>query len=139
MKTIKISNGMLSFSSDGQLEIVDGANKAAQDIANAILTKYNTHFDTGSTLADIELNSDMSELAIERSVYDAIYRLISVQVNASQDDRIVRVEQIKTATVDATTVVFYVQVLHESGQTAEFSDIVTSLDHLIDTNKVMVQ
>lgn len=139
MKTIKISNGMLSFSSDGQLEIVEGANKAAQDIANAILTKYNTHFDTGSTLADIELNSDMSELAIERSVYDAIYRLISVQVNASQDDRIVRVEQIKTATVDATTVVFYVQVLHESGQTAEFSDIVTSLDHLIDTNKVMVQ
>lgn len=136
MKTVKISNGLLSFDSNGVLEIVEGANKAAQDIARAILTNYNSYFDTGSNLANTEMNSDVSELAVERSVYDAVYRLISAQINASQNDRIVRVEQIKTALVDATTVVFYVQVLHESGQTAEFADTITNLDHLISIEKV---
>jgi len=136
MKTVKISNGLLSFNSNGLLETIEGANKAAQDVARAILTEYNSYFDTGSNLNNTEMNSDVSELAIERSVYDAVYRLISAQINASQNDRIVRVEQIKTATVDATTVVFYVQVLHESGQTAEFADTITSLDHLIDVEKV---
>ena len=136
MKTVKISNGLMSFDSNGLLETIEGANKAAQDVARAILTEYNPYFDTGSNLGNTEMNSDVSELAIERSVYDAVYRLISAQINASQDDRIVRVEQIKTATVDATTVVFYVQVLHESGQTAEFADTITSLDHLLDVEKV---
>lgn len=136
MKTIKISNGLLSFDSNGLLETVEGANKAAQDVATSILTEYNSYFDSGSNLANTEFNSDVSELAVERAIYDAVYRLISAQVNASQDDRIVRIEQIKTATVDATTVVFYVQVLHESGQTAEFADTITSLDHLLDIDKV---
>lgn len=136
MKTVKISNGLLSFDSNGLLETVEGPNKAAQDVARAILTNYNPYFDTGSTLHQTELNSAVSEVAIERSVYDAIYRLIAMQVNASQTDRIIKIEQVKTARVDMSTVVFYVQVLHESGKTAEFADTLTMLDHLLDIEKV---
>lgn len=136
MKTIKISNGLLSFDSNGVMETIEGPNKAAQDVARTVLTNYNPYWDTGSNLANTELNSDFSELAVERAIYDAVYRLIAIQTNASQNDRIVKIEQIKTATVDATTVVFYVQVLHESGTTAEFADTITSLDHLLDVNKV---
>lgn len=137
MKTVKISNGLISLdSSNGLVEVVEGASKASQDIARAILTNYNSYFDTGSNLFRTDMNSAVSEVAIERAVYDSIYRLISAQVNASQNDRIIKVQQIKTRRIDMTTVVFYVEVLHESGNTAEFADKVTQLDHLLDVAKV---
>ncbi len=136
MKTVKVSNGLISFDSNGVMETVSGPNKAAQDVARAILTEYNQYFDTGSNLFRTDLNSAVSEVAIERAVNDCIYRLLSKQVNASQDDRIVKVNKIQTARVDATTVVFYVEVLHESGRTVEFADSLTQLDHLLDIAKV---
>ena len=141
MKTIKISNGKLSRDANGLMEIVEEAQKASQDVPNVLLTTYNEFFDTGSTLADINVSTEVAELAIERSIYDAVFRLISKQVNSSQTDRILKVQKILTQRLDLTTIVFYVEVLHESGQTAEFATNLqnlteTQLEHLLDINKV---
>jgi len=144
MKTLKIVDGKLSRDENGVLEVVDGAQKASQDVANSILTSYSTFFDTGSTLDDLDVSSDVAEVAIERSVYDALFRTISKQVAASQKDRIVRIERILTQRVDMTTVVFLVEVLHSTGETAEFSTVVgelneTQLNHLLEIDKVYVR
>lgn len=141
MKTVKISNGKLSRDTNGILETVDGPQKASQDVPNALLVTYNEFFDTGSTLADISVSSDVAELAIERSIYDSIFRVISKQVNSSQSDRIIKIQKVLTQRVDLTTIVYYVEVLHESGLTAEFATNLqnltqTQLDHLLDINKV---
>lgn len=141
MKTLKIVNGKLSRDENGVLETVSGAQKASQDVANSILTDYSTFFDTGSTLNNLDISSDVAEVAIERSIYDALFRTISKQVAASQRDRIVRIEKILTQRVDMTTVVFYAEVLHSTGETAEFATTVggldeTQLNHLLEIDKV---
>jgi hypothetical protein len=141
MKTLKIVDGKLSRDENGILEAVSGAQKASQDVANAILTEYSTFFDTGSTLDNLDVSSDVAEVAVERSIYDALFRAISKQIAASQRDRIVRIEKILTQRVDMTTVVFYVEVLHSSGETAEFATTVgnldqTQLNHLLEIDKV---
>ncbi len=141
MKTIAIVDGKLSRDENGALNIVEGAQKTAQDVPNSLLVDYNEFFDSGSSLGSISITSDVAEIAVERAVYDAIYRLISKQANSSQDDRILRIERILTQRVDLTTIVYYVEVLHESGVTAEFATQVkgleeTQLNHLLDINKV---
>lgn len=141
MKTVKISNGKLSRDANGLIDTVDQAQKAAQDVSNALLVNYNEFFDTGSTLADLNVSTEVAEVAIERSIYDALYRLINKQINSSQSDRILRIQRILTQRLDLTTIVYYVEVLHESGQTAEFATNVqnltqTQLEHLLDINKV---
>lgn len=138
MKTIKISNGRLSRDENGLMEIVEGANKSAQDVPNALLCSYNPFFDSGSNLTTLDFSSDVAELAVDRAIYDSIYRWISKQVSASQDSRILRVNKILVRQIDLTSVVFYVEVLHESGNTAEFATSLTStqLEHLLDIDKV---
>jgi uncharacterized protein (UPF0276 family) len=141
MKTIAITDGKLSRDENGLLNVVEGAQKAAQDVPNVLLTTYNDFFDTGSTLTTINYSSDVAEVAIERAIYDSIFRLISRQINSAQTDRIIRIEKILTQRVDLTTIVYYVEVLHESGDTAEFATKLqslteTQLNHLLDINKV---
>jgi len=141
MKTLAISNGRLVRDENGVLMTVEGAQKAAQDIPNALLLDYDVTFDRGSTLNSLNISSDVAEMAVERSIYDAIFRAISKQVAASQRDRIVRIERILTQRVGMTTVVFYVEVLHTSGQTAEFATSLsglneTQLNHILDIDKV---
>lgn len=134
MKTIRIQNGLIKIDEFGNFETIEDIVKASQDLARNILTDYNQFFDTGSNINKTEIGSMISELAIERSISDAIYRLIAIQAIRSQDDRIIRVNQIKTAKIDNSTVVFYVEVLHESGKNASFSakiDDFSKQDHLI--------
>ena len=143
MKTLAISNGKLVRDENGILLTVEGAQKAAQDIPNAILLDYNVSFDSGSTVNSLNISSDVAEVAVERAIYDSIYRAISKQVAASQKDRIVRIEKILTQRIDMTTVVFYVEVLHSSGETAEFATTVggldeTQLNHLLNPDKAFV-
>lgn len=138
MKTIQISNGKLSIDSDGAIQTVSGAQKAAQDIPNALLTDYKPELDTGSQLSSLVLTSEVAEVSLERTVYDTIYRWISRQVNSGQMDRIQRIERVLTRRIDSTTVVFYVEVLHSSGETAEYAMPLreTKLEHLLEINKV---
>lgn len=137
MKTIKISNGKLAIDSDGVIETVSGAQKAAQDLPNSLLVNYKPEFDTGSNLSTIVLTSEVAELTLENTIYDAVYRWITRQVNTGQTDRIQRINRVLTRRVNDTTIVFYIEVQHTSGDTAEFAMplTMTQLNHLLDTGK----
>lgn len=137
-KTIKISNGRLSWDSSGMLETVEGANKGAQDIARSLLTDYSSYFDDGSTLNRLNLVNGIAEVSVAQAIDDSIHRLISLQANYSYDDRILKIEKRLVQRVSADTIVFLVQALHSSGQAVEVAEQLTEtkLEHLLDIAKV---
>jgi hypothetical protein len=143
-KTVQISNGDLNINSQGIVNTVNSINKAAQDVARHVLTDFSETFSEGSELNTLEdANNTFTESLIQQYLYEAVNRLIVKQdLNSDSDDNIVRVEDIKVRRVGLTTAVFYLEVLHESGEVVTLVDTVgqikqTQLDHLFDVSGVV--
>ena len=143
-KTIKIANGDIDINSQGILRTVNNINKAAQDVARHVLTDFSETFSEGSELRTLQdANNSFTDTLIQQYLYEAVNRLIVKQdLNTDRDDTIVRVEDIKVRRVGLTTAVFYMEVLHESGEVVTITDVVgniqeTQLDHLFDASGVV--
>ena len=76
----------------------------------------------------------LTDALVSQFISEAINRLIVKQRNIDTSDRVLRVNQVKTRLVQLTTIVFFVEVLFESGEVASVVDQVkvrpVALNHL---------
>lgn len=139
--TLRVSNGDLEVNeSRGIINTVSGIEKAGQDVARHLLSEFDVYFQEGNQLIDdgtgtVDTSVLLNEILVNQFLTEAINRLIIKQQSANDDDRITRVNQIKTRKVGLTTMAFMVEVLFSSGQIATIVDKVdikpTQLDHII--------
>lgn len=129
MKTVKISNGDVSVTdSGGELTYVDSIQKGSQDVARHILCEFTSFFQEGNELINFSTSSTpnfMTESLVTQFITESINRLIVKQQISDGEDRILKVNQVKTRVVGLTTVVFMVEVLFASGDN---SSIISKID-----------
>lgn len=145
LKTIKIVDGRISLDrSTGKVNEVESVNKSAQDVARHVLTKYQPYFDEGSELIGIDGKANLQELTVQQYIYDAVNRLIFKQANNfdNNQDRVEDIQNLLTRRLNDGSLVFYLQVLHSSGDIVELVDTLTrgieetQLNHLIDPGTI---
>lgn len=77
--TLRMKDGDLFISSAGRAELVDGADKAAQDVAEVLMTPLDSLRDYGSELASLNIPEPVSVIAgkalVSKKVDEAIQRL----------------------------------------------------------------
>ena len=118
MKTLKISNGDLFLDSNtGTFQYVEGVNKASQDVARALLVEFDTFFNEGNELININGGKiqTLNEITVRGYLYDALNRLILQEDGNYSRDRLVSINTVNTKVIGLSTVVFYVDVLFASG------------------------
>jgi hypothetical protein len=138
MKTLYVSNGDLDIPRNtGSLQYIDGINKAAQDVARHLLCEFSEFFQEGNELLELQIDPGSAgymEGLVTQLISECINRLIAKQRNLDDDQRIVKINQIKTRLVGLTTVVFMVEVLFQDGQVASVINSIsvkeTQLNHL---------
>jgi len=141
VRTIQISNGDIFVAKNtGRPALVEGLAKNGQDMARHILQEYSSFFDEGSDLETLTFNDEagnaFSEAVVYQYIYDAVTRLISIQRNAGQDQQILKINEIKVRRVNNTDVVFYVEVMADTGSPVVLVQRVTGtqLNQLLDPN-----
>lgn len=79
--TLQISDGMIVFDVNGQLQTVTGNRKAAQDLGEALLQQYDPAQGWGSFLYEINSNQVpfINEFVIRYFISDAVQNLQSKQ------------------------------------------------------------
>lgn len=121
MRTLRIANGDIFIGqSTGQPEYVSGSQKGSQDVARHLLTVYNSTFQEGNELINFQIEAttiSLTESLVQQLLYEAINRLIIKQRVYEVDERIVSIIDLKVRVVGLSTVVFFVQVLFEGGET----------------------
>lgn len=143
--TLKISNGDLVIDSNsGQVATIEGYDKGSQDVARHLLTEYNAFFDEGNELIGLGLDASvigLTEALAVQFLMSCLTRLVIKQQLANDEQRIVKVTNIKTRKVDLTTIVFLVDVLFEDGTTTQVIDVLnmapTELNQLISGDSLL--
>lgn len=141
--TLKVSNGDLDINeSRGLVNMVSGVEKAGQDAARHLLSEFDTFFQEGNQLIDdgagaVDTSVLLSEILVTQFLTESINRLIIKQQVSNDDERITRVNQIKTRRVGLTTLAFMIEVTLSGGRTASIVDKVdlkpTNLDHILNS------
>lgn len=118
--TLRMADGDIYINSAGRAELVDDANKAAQDIAETLLTPLDGLRDYGSELADLNVPEPVRTFAgkalISKKVDEAVRRLQRSQSNDSQStaaERIKEVQRIVVDQINSTDFVFWISVVLE--------------------------
>lgn len=118
--TLRMADGDIFINSAGRAETIDGANKAAQDIAEILLTPLDALRDYGSELSDLNVPEPVRVFAgkslISKKVDEAIQRLKRAQesdAESTADERISKVNRIIVDQINSTDFVFWVSVLLE--------------------------
>lgn len=118
--TLRMADGDLFINSAGRAETVTGANKAAQDIAEVLLTPLDGLRDYGSELQDLNVPEPVRIFAgralISKKVDEAIQRLIRFQQRDTQstaDERISRINRLIVEQINASDFVFWVSTMLE--------------------------
>lgn len=137
--TLKVSSGDLVVDHNtGQLSTIDSIEKGSQDVARHLLTAYNAFFDEGNELIGINVDTSvvgLTDALAVQFIMSCLTRLIIKQQLANDEQRIIKVTNIKTRKVDLTTLVFLVDVLYENGTTSRVANLLnlapTELNQLI--------
>lgn len=140
MTTVRIVNGDLSVDNDrGVLETISGLEEASQSVARHILTEFTSFFDEGNELITLTFGgspSGLTDILTNQYLTEAVNRLIIKQRLSEAEERIVKVQQVKTRLIGLSTLVFLVEVLFESNQSLTVVDQVSirpvELFHLTD-------
>jgi hypothetical protein len=118
--TIRMADGDIFINSAGRAELIDGANKASQDIAETLLTPLDALRDFGSELADLNVPEPVRVFAgkalISKKVDEAVGRLQRAQETDTQStaaERIKEVQRIVVKQINGTDFVFWVSVVQE--------------------------
>lgn len=118
--TIRMADGDIYINSAGRAELVENADKAAQDIAETLLTPLDALRDYGSELADLNVPEPVRVFAgkalISKKVDEAVRRLQraqSVDTRSTAAERIKEVQRIIVNQINGTDFVFWVSVVQE--------------------------
>lgn len=118
--TIRMADGDIFINSAGRAELVENADKAAQDIAETLLTPLDALRDYGSELADLNVPEPVRVFAgkalISKKVDEAVRRLQraqSVDTRSTAAERIKEVQRIIVNQINGTDFVFWVSVVQE--------------------------
>lgn len=139
-KTLKISNG--DFDVDertGVVNTVSGINKGAQDTARHLLSEFSSFFQEGNEVINFTLKSPsitFSDSLAAQFISESMSRMITKQRNSLLDERVIRVNQLRTQLVGLTTLAFLVEVLFSDGQTAAIAEAV-QLDHIVEPDALV--
>lgn len=139
MKTVQISNGDFNVTDgSGSLVYIDGIAKGSQDVGRAVLTEFSSFFQEGCELITMAAGSTptfMTEGLVTQFLTEAVNRIIVKQQTSEGDDRILKVNQVKTRVVGLSTVVFMLEVLFASGDSSSIISKISlkplALDHLL--------
>lgn len=119
-QTLRIANGDIDDDiSTGRPKLVSSIEKGSQDVARHVLSAFDAFFQEGNELINNgtgNTNNIMSEALVSQYISEAINRLIVKQQVANEEERIVKINQIKTQRAGLSTVVFLVEVLFSNGQ-----------------------
>lgn len=139
MANIKIVDGDIFVDrSHGVLEKVTGIEEGAQNVARHLLSEFSVFFQEGNQLlnyATTNRTSGLTEALANQFITEAINRLIVIQRIADVEDRVIKINQIRTRLIGLSTLVFMVEVMFESGEVASVTDQVSarpiSMNHLV--------
>lgn len=145
MTTVRIVNGDLSVNEDrGTLETISGLEEASQSVARHILTEFSSFWDEGNELITFAFGAspkNLTDILVTQYLTEAVNRLIMKQREANANERIVRVQQVKTEIIGLSTLVFLIEVLFESGQSITIVDQVkirpVELNHIVNTSSLL--
>lgn len=118
--TLRMADGDILINSAGRAEVLTGANKASQDIAEILLTPLDGLRDYGSELQDLNVPEPVRIFAgkalITKKVDEAVQRLIRFQQKDTEStaaERIDRINRIVVEQISSTDFVFWVSVMLE--------------------------
>ncbi len=143
--TIRMFDGDVFLNSAGRGEELTGADKAAQDLAEILMTPFDSDRDYGSELADLDIPQPVSALVgkslITRKVDEAVQRLIRFQQAdpyATAQERIEKLHKIVVEQFETSSFLFWVNVLLEDQTILGDRVLAVSLRHqesasLVDT------
>ncbi len=119
-KTLRMSDGDIFINSAGRAEEIEGADKAAQDLAEILMTPLDSLRGYGSELADLSIPQPVGLFAgkaiISKKVDEAVQRLRRLQEqdpNAGSDERIEKINKLVVENIGSRDFIFWVNVLLE--------------------------
>jgi len=146
--TVRFDNGDLEIDSTGGQVIIEGAEKAAQDLLHEITLPYDVRTDRGNELfeSDGSLTSivgspDIGAQSIRTFIKTAVKRLQRAQQDDASTDRSELIQSIKSLIVqalgnDVTSYGFFLSVVVDDENIAVARAI--SLGHLGETSRPLV-
>jgi hypothetical protein len=142
--TFKCDNGDLILDNRGRFVAIDGIHKCSQDIAEALLNKWDPDVNqwyNGSELYLVDadpasLNIVSAEERIRYAVQDAILRLQSLQEDIDFVNETEKIEELRELWVDRIgdfTYAFRLQVVTESEDYVPLETFTIDLEHQLPT------
>jgi hypothetical protein len=135
VQTLKIANGDIDLDeTTGLIQMVDGINKGAQDVARHLLCEFDPFFQQGNEVLTFSIGDPIfTEGLVVQFLTAAVNRLIVKQGTIDAADRVVKITDIRTRRVGLTAVVFYIEVLFGNNETATVVDqIPLAMNQLLD-------
>lgn len=141
METFKIVNGDLVDNDKGRFDLVSGANKAGQDMAEYLLSEYTASFQEGNELLNsLGVVGDVGEPLVVQYLTEAVNRLITKSVVNDFDEKIVGITQLRVQRVNLTSIVFFIEVEYSGGTRLSLVDTLqleqVGLDHILNANTI---
>ena len=142
-QTLRMKNGDLDFNRNtGRAELINGFEKASQDLADILLTVFDNERNYGSELADIEVASQFFDFItvglVQQKISESVNRLIALQQQDAQstaDERIESITALRVRQPQGTDIVFFLAVKTETNDIVEKAMEVllrpVELDHLL--------
>lgn len=145
MKTLEIADGDINVDAPtGSWTYVSGINKGAQDAARHLLSEFDEFFNEGNELITLTVDAaafGVSDTLVTQFIYAAMNRLIIKQRFSEDEERILKVNQLRTRTIGLSTIVFMVELLFTSGDIASVTDVVklkpVKLNHIFNANNLV--
>jgi len=135
-RTIRMADGDIFINSAGRSETVEGPHKAAQDIAECLMTPWDKERDWGSELADLNIPEPVSVFAgkqlVSKKVDEAIQRLRRYQAldpYAGPDELIEKIMKLQVDSLGQGTYVFWVSCMLEDEKITSDTILAVSLRH----------
>ena len=139
MKTVMVSDGDINIDvNTGRAIFIEDLQKAGQDVAEAILTEFNSFFQEGNEFMTSGLGKTPGNAQSMASqwISEAINRVIVKQTVNNFDDKITGIRQLKTQIAGNSNLAFFVEVEHSSNKTVSIVDYMnmkpTSLKQVLD-------
>jgi len=139
MKTVMVSDGDINIDvNTGRAVFIEDLQKAGQDVAEAILTEFNSFFQEGNEFMTSGLGKTPGNAQSMASqwISEAINRVIVKQTVNNFDDKITGIRQLKTQIAGNSNLAFFVEVEHSSNKTVSIVDYMnmkpTSLKQVLD-------
>lgn len=141
--TYKMVDGDLFFDVNGRMEAIEGFAKVSQDIAEVLLTNFDSSRDYGSELSLTDANPvfNLAESQVSSYVMDAVERLRNLQRTnntTTAQEEIASIDAVEVFKNDQTEVTFGLAVSTTAGPQIQSSvDLRTpvALNHLLPPSK----